>query len=83
MQIVVMRRFRDFGFLTEICGNNFMVLKAAPPLVVSDEQLAASAAAVHHGVQPAPSPGAFWAEAPGRARGWVSRMKKQQFGCNF
>jgi hypothetical protein len=26
-QIAVMRRFRDSGFLTQICGNNFMVLK--------------------------------------------------------
>jgi ornithine--oxo-acid transaminase len=34
-QIVVMRLFRDFGFLTQICGNNFMVLKVAPPLVVA------------------------------------------------
>jgi ornithine--oxo-acid transaminase len=29
-QIVVMRLFRDFGFLTQICGTNFMVLKLAP-----------------------------------------------------
>ena len=38
-QIVVMRLFRDSGFLTQICGNNFMVLKVAPPLVVTDAQL--------------------------------------------
>ena len=35
-QIVVMRLFRDHGMLTQVCGNNFMVLKVAPPLVVTD-----------------------------------------------
>jgi ornithine--oxo-acid transaminase len=30
-QIVVMRMFRKKSILTQICGNNFMVLKAAPP----------------------------------------------------
>src|SRR6202007_2214919 len=38
-QIVVMRMFRDKGILTQICGNNFMVLKVAPPLVVTEEEL--------------------------------------------
>jgi len=38
-QIVVMRMFREKGILTQICGNNFMVLKAAPPLTVTPEQL--------------------------------------------
>src|SRR5581483_8181688 len=38
-QIVVMRLFRDSGILTQICGNNFMVLKVAPPLVVTDDQM--------------------------------------------
>jgi len=31
-QMLVMRMFREHGILTQICGNNFMVLKAAPPL---------------------------------------------------
>jgi hypothetical protein len=38
-QIVVMRLFRDHGILTQVCGNNFMVLKVAPPLVVTDGQI--------------------------------------------
>ena len=38
-QIIVMRMFREKNILTQICGNNFMVLKAAPPLVVSETQL--------------------------------------------
>jgi ornithine--oxo-acid transaminase len=67
-QIVVMRLFRDAGFLTQICGNNFMVLKAAPPLVVSDAQLDAFVLAVRDVVELAHSPGAFWSEALGLAR---------------
>jgi ornithine--oxo-acid transaminase len=62
-----MRLFRDSGFLTQICGNNFMVLKVAPPLVVSDEQIDAFVAAMRD-VVVAHSPGAFWSEALGLAR---------------
>ena len=67
-QILVMRLFRDFGFLTQICGNNFMVLKVAPPLVVTDEQLDAFVSAIRSVVELAHSPGAFWSEAIGLAR---------------
>ena len=67
-QIVVMRLFRDFGFLTQICGNNFMVLKVAPPLVVSDAQLDAFVVAIRDVVEIAHSLGAFWSEALGLAR---------------
>ena len=45
-QVLVMRLFRDKGMLTKICGNNFMVLKAAPPLVVEDQNLDAFVEAV-------------------------------------
>ena len=38
-QVVVMRLFRDHGMLTQICGNNFLVLKVAPPLVVEEGQI--------------------------------------------
>ncbi len=67
-QIVVMRLFRDAGFLTQICGNNFMVLKVAPPLVVTNAQLDAFVLAVRDVVEIAHSPGAFWSEALGLAR---------------
>jgi ornithine--oxo-acid transaminase len=67
-QIVVMRLFRDFGFLTQICGNNFMVLKVAPPLVVTDRQLDAFVVAIRDVVEIAHSPGVFWSEALGLAR---------------
>jgi ornithine--oxo-acid transaminase len=33
-QVIVMRLFREQRILTQMCGNNFMVLKVAPPLVV-------------------------------------------------
>ena len=67
-QIVVMRLFRDSGFLTQICGNNFMVLKVAPPLVVTDAQLDAFVLAIREVVELADSPGTFWSEALGLAR---------------
>jgi ornithine--oxo-acid transaminase len=67
-QILVMRLFRDAGFLTQICGNNFMVLKVAPPLVVTNAQLDAFAERVQDVIELAHSPGAFWSEALGMAR---------------
>jgi ornithine--oxo-acid transaminase len=67
-QILVMRLFRDFGFLTQVCGNNFMVLKVAPPLVVEEQQIDAFVAAVRSVVELANSPGVFWSEALGLAR---------------
>ena len=67
-QILVMRLFRDFGFLTQVCGNNFMVLKVAPPLVVEEAQMDAFVAAVRSVMELANSPGVFWSEALGLAR---------------
>jgi ornithine--oxo-acid transaminase len=67
-QILVMRLFRDFGFLTQVCGNNFMVLKVAPPLLVSNTQMDAFVNAVNEVVELANSPGPFWSEALGLAR---------------
>lgn len=67
-QIVVMRLFRDAGFLTQVCGNNFKVLKIAPPLVITDEQMDAFVAAMLDVVELAHSPGAFWSEALGLAK---------------
>jgi ornithine--oxo-acid transaminase len=67
-QILVMRLFRDHGMLTQICGNDFMVLKAAPPLVVEDRQIDQFVGAVASVVELMHSPGAFWSEALGLAR---------------
>jgi ornithine--oxo-acid transaminase len=67
-QVLVMRMFRDHGFLTQVCGNNFMVLKVAPPLVVTDEQIDAFVSAIHQVVDLAHSSTMFWSEALGVAR---------------
>ena len=67
-QIVVMRLFRDFGFLTQVCGNNFMVLKVAPPLLIEREEMDLFVSAVRDLLELANSPGAFWSEALGLAR---------------
>lgn len=67
-QIIVMRMFREKNILTQICGNNFMVLKAAPPLVVSEEQLNEFVAAIRNVVEVADSSLSFWTEALALAR---------------
>jgi len=67
-QILVMRLFRDNRILNQICGNNFMVLKAAPPLVVTEEQIDEFVAAAASVVELAHSSGGFWSEALGLAR---------------
>ena len=67
-QIVVMRLFRESGILTQICGNNFMVLKVAPPLVVTDGQIDEFVSASEEVMELAHSSSAFWSEALGLAR---------------
>jgi ornithine--oxo-acid transaminase len=67
-QILVMRLFREHGILTQICGNNFLVLKAAPPLVVTEEQIEEFVAALSDVVEMAHTSAAFWSEALGLAR---------------
>lgn len=62
-QIVVMRMFREKGILTQICGNNFMVLKAAPPLMVTEEQLDEFVEAIHDVIEMAQTSPSFWTEA--------------------
>lgn len=67
-QVAVMRLFRDKGILTQMCGNNFMVLKGAPPLVVTKEQIDIYVAAVHDVVELMHTSASFWTEALGLAR---------------
>ncbi|MGD0793795.1 MAG: aspartate aminotransferase family protein [Terriglobales bacterium] len=62
-QIVVMRMFREKGILTQVCGNNFMVLKAAPPLMVTSEQLDEFVEAIRDVVEMAQTSPTFWTEA--------------------
>jgi ornithine--oxo-acid transaminase len=67
-QILVMNLFRDGGILTQICGNDFMVLKAAPPLVTTPSQIGEFVSAIRDVVELAHHPGAFWSQALGMAR---------------
>ena len=67
-QVLVMRMFRDQGFLTQVCGNNFMVLKVAPPLMVADEQIDQFVSAISKVVDEVHSSSAFWSEALGLAQ---------------
>jgi len=67
-QMLVMRLFNDQHVLTQVCGNNFMVLKAAPPLVVSELQADEFVNAVRAVVETVHSSNTFWSDALGLAR---------------
>ena len=67
-QVLVMRLFRDHNILTQICGNNFMVLKLAPPLIVTEAEIRHCVEAVKNVVELAHSPSIFWSEALGLAK---------------
>jgi ornithine--oxo-acid transaminase len=66
-QVIIMRLFRDWQILTQICGNNFMVLKVAPPLNVSEEQLDRFVEAISGVTELIHTSAAFWGEALGLA----------------
>ncbi len=66
-QMIVMRLFRDHRILTQMCGNNFLVLKAAPPLTVTEEQLGRFVEAMGSVVE-SMYHGAFWTDALALAR---------------
>lgn len=67
-QILVMRLFRDWNLLTQICGNNFMVLKCAPPLTVTGEQIDRFVEGLTSVVDLMHASPAYWSEALGLAR---------------
>jgi ornithine--oxo-acid transaminase len=67
-QIIVGKLFREHNFLTQMCGNNFMVLKAAPPLIVSEQQIADFVRAVKTVVEEVHSSSSFWMDALHMAR---------------
>jgi ornithine--oxo-acid transaminase len=76
-QILVMHLFRNGNILTQICGNDFMVLKVAPPLVVTSAQVSEFISAIHEVVAFAHRPGAFWSEALGLARRALATLNTQ------
>ncbi len=61
--IVVMRLFREKNILTQICGNNHMVLKVAPPLVVTAEEIDVFAEGVRDVLETVHTNKSFWSEA--------------------
>lgn len=62
-QIIVMRLFQRERMLTQICGNELMVLKVAPPLVVTPAQIDAFVVAVERSIAEVHSSHAFWNDA--------------------
>lgn len=66
-QVIVMQLFRR-GILTQICGNNFMVLKAAPPLMVGEGEVDQFVRAINEVVDRMHSSSTAWTEALGMAR---------------
>ena len=67
-QVVVMRLFKDHGVLSQICGNDFMSLKVAPPLIVTDAQMDHYVSAIEAVVGDMHGSPAFWSEPLGIAR---------------
>jgi ornithine--oxo-acid transaminase len=73
-QILVMRLLRDHGVLAQVCGNNFNVLKVAPPLTVTEAQIDTFVAALGAVVEDMQHSGGFWTDAVGIARRAVARI---------
>jgi ornithine--oxo-acid transaminase len=67
-QMVVMRLFRDHDILTQMCGNNFLVLKAAPPLVAEESHIDEFVRAMAAVADLMHNSSSFWTEALGMAR---------------
>jgi len=67
-QVLVMRMFRDQRVLMQMCGNNFMVLKVAPPLVIQPEQMDKFVNGIRKVVHLAHHSSEFWTEAIGLAK---------------
>ncbi len=38
-QMFVRKMFREGNVLTQVCGNNYMVIKACPPLIATSEDI--------------------------------------------
>jgi ornithine--oxo-acid transaminase len=67
-QVLVMRLFKDHSIYSQICGNNFIVLKVAPALVITEAQLDEFVGAMEAVVKLMHSSTSFWTEAIGMAR---------------
>ena len=67
-QMVVMRMFSSEKVLTQICGNNFMVLKVAPPLIVAEDQIESFVQSCDRVLDVVHSSKTFWGDALALAR---------------
>ncbi len=66
-QVLVMQLLRQ-GILTQICGNNFLVLKVAPPLVIGEAEADQFIRVITEVIERMHSSSSFWTEALGMAR---------------
>ena len=66
--MLVMRLFRSERVLTQVCGNNFMVLKSAPPLVAEEQHIDLFVEAMERILTDVHDSGSFWADALALAR---------------
>lgn len=62
-QMLVMRIFRQHKILTQLCGNNFLVLKVAPPLIVNEAQIDSFVTAIRGAMEFIHSSTSFWRDA--------------------
>ena len=67
-QMLVMKLFRQQKILTQICGNNFMVLKSAPPLIVNETQIEQFVTSLTTVVDDMHRSAGFWTESLSLAR---------------
>jgi ornithine--oxo-acid transaminase len=61
-QVLVMHLFRDHGILSQVCGNDFLVLKISPPLTIDDTQLDKFVSALEQTVDLIHNSRSFWSE---------------------
>ena len=67
-QMLVMKLFRQQKILTQICGNNFMVLKSAPPLIADETQIEQFVTSLTTVVDDMHRSAGFWTESLSLAR---------------
>jgi ornithine--oxo-acid transaminase len=73
-QVLVMRLFNQRNILTQICGNDFMVLKVSPPLTTSEQQLQSCIESIRGEIETIHSSKSFWNDALNLGRRALSRQ---------
>ena len=66
-QMLVRSLLRDEGILTQMCGNNYRVVKASPPLTSSGSQIEQFLEALERTLERIHAGGGFWSQGPGIA----------------